>query len=97
VKLVSNEDQMLKEVSFVPSILSLAILFVLEPLYVVKYHPTTIFPSDWISRVLTVELKPFPIANQVSLVPSVFNLMILFVFVPLYVVNAPPTIIFPSD
>jgi hypothetical protein len=71
-----NEDQMLKEVSNVPSVLSLAILVVVAPLYVPKLPPTTIFPSHWIVMVRTVGLNQLPILKEVSLVPSVLSLMI---------------------
>ena len=80
-----------------PSVFNLAILFDEIPLYDVKNPPTIIFPSDWIDDVLTIELNPVPILNDESYDPSVFNLTILFDDIPLYDVNCPPTIIFPSD
>jgi hypothetical protein len=45
-----NPHQMLKEVSLVPSVLSLTILLVVAPLYIPKAPPATIFPSTWIAR-----------------------------------------------
>jgi dynein heavy chain len=45
----------------------------------------------------TLLLNPVPITKLVSTDPSVFNLIILLLETPLYDVNAPPTIIFPSD
>jgi hypothetical protein len=42
-----NPFPIMNHVSNVPSVLSLAILVVLAPLYVEKLPPTTIFPSAW--------------------------------------------------
>ena len=85
------------DVSKEPSVFNLTILFIDVPLYDVKFPPTSIFPSDWIENDRTLSLNPVPTTNDVSKEPSVFNLTILFIDVPLYDVNAPPTNIFPSD
>jgi hypothetical protein len=56
----------------------------------------TIFPSLWIVSVLTVLSNHPHNINPVSFDQSVLRRMILFTAIQLYVVNIPPTIIFPS-
>ncbi|MEI7563666.1 MAG: hypothetical protein WCJ39_08820 [bacterium] len=85
------------QVSRLPLILRRAILFTVTQLYPVNAPPTIIFPSFWIANALTVLLKPLHIKNQVSAVPSVCIRTILFAMIPLYEINVPPTIIFPSS
>ena len=68
-----------------------------DPLYDVKSPPTNILPSDCKLITLTAPLKPSPIVNPVSFVPSEFYLVNLIADTPLYVVNWPPTNILPSD
>jgi hypothetical protein len=87
---------MLKEVSNVPSVLSLAILLALEPLYLKKFPPTMIFPSVCMAILETPPSNQLHILNDVSIVLSVLILTILLTAVPLYEVNAPPIIVLPS-
>jgi hypothetical protein len=92
-----NQIHISKEVSIVPSVFRRTILFVVTQLYVVKSHPTNIFPLFCIARVITVlPLNPHPIVKEESLVPSAFRRTILFVVTQLYDVKKPPRIIFPS-
>ena len=89
----------LKEVSFVPSLFNLIILFSATLLKLLNVPPIIIFPSVWTTIVLICEVeypKPVPTLNEVSFDPSLFNLIILFSVIPLKFVNEPPTIIFPS-
>ena len=80
----------------VPSEFNLIILLADTPLYVVNSPPTSIVLSVFTQIAFTVLLNPVPpVLNVVSKLPSIFNLHILPTFVPLYVVNAPPTICFP--
>lgn len=79
-----------------PSVLRRTILFNADPLYPVKAHPTTTFPSLWIASAETEPLNHDPIKNQVSISPPLFIRAILFDPDPLYAVKVPPTTIFPS-
>ena len=69
--------------SIVPPDVSFIILFLVAPLYVVKLPPTyKLFElSIFISK--TEALNPLPIVNEVSKVPSLFNLAILLTETPL--------------
>ena len=67
-----------KSVSLLPSAFNLIILFAATPLYVVKNPPTYIFPLESIAIVFTVLLNPVVLSKAVSLLPSAFNLIILF-------------------
>ena len=92
---------MLKVLSIVPPVFNLTNLSTVTPLYDVKLPPTNIFPSDCKCMVLTYEnrvllLKPVPMLKVLSIVPPVFNLIILLLSTPLYDVKSPPTNILPS-
>ena len=87
----------LKPKSRVPSAFSLAMRGDDVPLYDENAPPTRILPSVWIAILLTLLLKLVPISKLESRVPSAFSLAMRVNDVPLYVVNVPPTRIFPSD
>jgi hypothetical protein len=84
-----------------PFVFSLVMLLALTQLYVEKLPPTIILPSDCSARDVTKRLDNHQIHHQilnvVSLVPFIFNLMILDNVAQLYVRNIPPAIILPSD
>jgi hypothetical protein len=63
---------------------------------VVKYPPTIILPSLCTAIVAGAASKEDQIMKPVSLLPSVFNLVIYLLAAQLYVVNDPQAIIFPS-
>ena len=93
----SNPVPILNVLSIEPSVFNLTINLRARLLYDVNEPPTTNLPSDccWIEN--GTLLNPVPILNVLSIVPLVFNLMILFLVVPLYEVKLPPIIILPSD
>lgn len=85
----------LNDVSSVPSAFNLAIRDLALPETCEKIPMMTIFPSGCISNSSTREFGHTQGLNEVSSVPSAFNLAILFLVVQLYCVKIPDTIIFP--
>src|SRR4030065_312735 len=79
----------LNPVSNVPSLFTLAILFLVIPPIVVKEPPSNILLSGWIAMA-SIRLFAFG-SNPVSNVPSLFTLAILFLVIPPIVVKEPPS------
>jgi len=82
--------------SKLPFVFNLAIRFIFVPLIEVKSPPIIIFPSFWIAIVFIELDAPDPTLKVRFKLPSVFNLAIRFIVVPLIEVKSPPIIIFPS-
>ena len=85
----------LNNVSSVPSVFSLAILFLVTPHTVTNAHQITILPVDC-STIAFTAAEAFGL-NIVSKLPSVFNLAIKFLATHHIVVNDHQAITFPSD
>ncbi len=96
--LIFTVESILKLESIVPLVFNLTNLFTDTPEYVENSPPTTILSSDciFISKSYPL-LKPVPIVNVLSILPSVFNLIILFLDTPEYDVKVPAANIFESD
>ena len=97
--LLLNPTPVLNVESKVPLIFTRTKRLAVEPLYKVKFPPTTILLSDW-SRaaipVVATPVNPVPIFSVVSIVPLILRRTIPDEREPLYVVKPPTTIIFPS-
>ena len=95
--LPSNQSQMSKEESLVPSLLRLTILLADIHLYVVN-GPTakTFHPLCTVTKFTVLLNEYHPILYVRSLVPSVLIRIRFFSVTQLYVVKAPPIKIFPS-
>jgi hypothetical protein len=89
--------QVEKERSLDQSGYNLSILFTVVHSYEVNCHQTKILASDCIATAFTMLLNPFQTLKVVSLDQSVFNLIILFIAIQLYVIKLPQTKVFPSD